>query len=127
MKKFYFLVMVVGGVWWYASHRFNFADTMVYAQKHSSASWAPALEYSVGMVYYEREDYPKAEEAFNQLLTDFATGEYQARGLLRLSEAAEDNRDYQMARDAANRYIEEYPDGPDRAIAERRKEHLYNK
>jgi len=127
MKKVFVAILLLAGVWWYASHRFNFSEVMLYAKKHSSESWAPALEYSVGMAYYGRGDYPKAEETFNQLLTDFATGEYQARGLLRLSEASEDNRDFQQARDAVDRYLEEYPDGPDRAIAETRKEHLYNK
>ena len=127
MKKFYFFVVVVSGVWWYASRRFNFAEAMTYAQKHPAASWAPQVEYSVGMVYYQRADYPKAQEAFTQLLTDFPTGQYEARGLLRLSEAAEENRDYPAAKDALARYIEEFPDGPDRALAEKRKELFYNK
>jgi outer membrane protein assembly factor BamD (BamD/ComL family) len=127
MKKAYFLIVLASGVWWYASRRFNFSDTMVYAQKHQNASWAPAVEYSVGLVYYQRADYQKAEDSFNQLLTDFPTGQYEARGLLRLSEAAEENRDFSAARDAVTRYIEEYPDAPDRQMAERRKEMLYNK
>ena len=127
MKKFYLFVAVVGGIWWYASHRFNFADTMVYAQKHPQATWAPGVEYSVGLVYYQRADYPKAQEVFTQLLTDFPTGQYSAKALLRLSETAEENRDYSTAKDAVARYIDEYPDGPDRQVAERRKEMLYNK
>ena len=56
MKKFYFFIVVASGVWWYASRRFNFADAMSCAQKHPVASWAPAVEYSIGMVYYQRED-----------------------------------------------------------------------
>jgi TolA-binding protein len=127
MKKFYLFVAVVGGIWWYASHRFNFSDTMTYAQKHPQASWAPQVEYSVGLVYYQRADYPKAQEVFTQLLTDFPTGQYSAKALLRLSEVAEENRDYQTAKESVARYIDEYPDGPDRQIAERRKELLYNK
>jgi TolA-binding protein len=127
MKKFYFFVVIVSAVYWYASRRFNFSDAMTYAQKHPSASWAPAVEYSVGMVYYQRGDYPKAQETFTQLLTDFPTGQYEARGLLRLSEAAEENRDWQTSKDAVTRYLEEFPDGPDRQIAQKRKELLYNR
>ena len=127
MKKAYFFVLLASGVWWYASRRFNFSDTMVYAQKHPGASWAPQVEYSVGLVYYQRADYQKAEDAFNQLLTDYPTGQYEARALLRLSEAAEENRDYPTAKEAVARYIEEFPDAPDRQMADRRKEMLYNK
>jgi outer membrane protein assembly factor BamD (BamD/ComL family) len=127
MKKFILFVLIIGGVWWYASHRFNFSDAVAYAQKNPNASWAPGVEYSVGLVYYQREDFQKAEDTFTQLLTDFPTGQYEARALLRLSEAAEDNRDFPTAKDAVARYIEEFPDGPDRQLAERRKERLYNK
>jgi outer membrane protein assembly factor BamD (BamD/ComL family) len=127
MKRFYFFIVFCSAVWWYASDRFNFGDALVYAQKHPAASWAPAVEYSVGLVYYQRDDFQKAEDTFNQLLTDFPTGQYEARALLRLSEAAEDNRDYPTAKDAVARYIEEFPDGPDRQLIERRKESLYNK
>jgi outer membrane protein assembly factor BamD (BamD/ComL family) len=127
LKKFYLFVLIAGGVWWYATHRFDFADALKYAQRHPAASWAPAVEYSVGMVYYQRSDYQKAQDAFTQLLTDFPTGQYEARGLLRLSEAAEGNRDYATSKDAVSRYLEDFPDGPDREIAERRKELLYNK
>ena len=127
MKKFYFLILAASGVWWYASHRFNFSDAMGCAQKHPEASWAPAVEYSIGLVYYQRADYPKAQEAFAQLLTDFPTGQYEARALLRLSEAAEENRDYSTAKESVSRYLEDFPDGPDRALAEKRKESFYNR
>lgn len=127
MKKFYFFVLIAGGVWWYASQRFNLSDAMSFAHKHSGASWAPAAEYSIGMVYYQSADYQKAQEAFTQLLTDFPTGQYEGRALLRLSEAAEENLDYATAKETVARYLEEFPDGPDRKIAERRKELLYNR
>ena len=127
MKKLYLFILAAGGVWWYASHRFNFSDALTYAQTHAGASWAPAVEYSVGMVYYQRADFHKAQETFTQLLTDFPTGQYEGRALLRLSEAAEENRDYPAAKETLARYLEEFPDGPDRTMAERRKELLYNK
>lgn len=127
MKKFYAFVLIVGGIWWYATHRFNFSDAMTYAQKHPAASWAPAVEYSVGLVYYQRADYQKAQDAFTQLLTDFPTGQYEARGLMRLSEAAEQNRDFTTAKESVERYLQEFPDGPDAQTAERRKELFYNK
>lgn len=127
MRKLLFLVLLVGGVWWYATHRFNFSDAMDYAKKHPQSSLSPRIEYSVGMVYYQRADYPKAQEAFAQLLTDFPTGQYAARALLRLSEVAEENRDYATEKDVLDRFLSDFPDHPDRMIAQKRRELLYNK
>ena len=124
---FFLLVLLGGGSWWYASHKFDFADLMGYAKKNAAAPWAPTAEYSVGMIYYQRADYPKAQEAFAQLLADYPTGQYEASGLLRLSEVAERNNDVPAARQALEQFLADFPDSPDRPIAERRKELLYNR
>lgn len=122
MKKWIFAVAVLYGTYWYASRHFNFADTLVYAKKHPQASWAPAADYYVGMVYYQRADYPKAQEAFTQLLTDYSTGPYTARGLQRLAVVAQENRDYELARQSLQRFVDEFPDHRDRQNAEKRLE-----
>ena len=109
------------GAYWYAS-RYDFSDTLGYARKHPPASWAPALDYYVGIAYYQRSDYPKSQEAFTQLLTDFSTGPYAAKGLLRLSAAAEENRDWPVARQSLERFIEEFSDHKDKKLAEQRLE-----
>ena len=122
MKKFLIFVAILYGTYWYASSRFNFADTLVYAKKNPTASWAPAADYYVGLVYYQRAEYAKSQEAFTQLLTDYATGPYTARGLMRLSFAAEENRDWPVVRQSLERFIAEFPDHKDKQIAERRLE-----
>jgi TolA-binding protein len=127
MKKLIVFGLIVYGAWWYATHKFNYADTMTYAQKHPEAKWAPTVEYGIGMAYYQRADYPKAQETFTQLLTDFPTSQYTARALLRLSEAAEENRDWDTAKQTLDRFLTDFPDDPDRNIAQKRRELLYNK
>ncbi len=127
MKKLVFLALVVGGIWWYASHRFDFNDTLVYAKKNKEKPWASAVAYSVGMVYYQRDDYQKAQEVFTGLLTDYPTGQYTARTMLRLSEVADRNLDYQTEKEVLDRFLTEYPDHPDNLMATKRKELLYNK
>lgn len=122
MKKLIFIVAVLYGTYWYASSRYNFADTLVYAKKNPQASWAPATDYYVGLVYYQRAEYAKAQEAFTQLVTDYSTGPYTARGLVRLSQAAEENRDWPVARQSLERFIEEFPDHKDRPAAIQRLE-----
>ena len=46
--------------------------------------WIPAfgIDYYVGLAYYQRAEFPKAQAAFQQLLTDYPTGPYAANGLL---------------------------------------------
>ncbi len=122
MKKFLILFAVVYGTYWYASRKYNFADTLVYAKKNPQASWAPATDYYVGLVYYGRGEYSKSQEAFTQLLTDYSTGPYTARGLRRLASAAEENRDYETARVSLQRFIEEFPDDKDKSAAEQKLE-----
>jgi len=84
---------------------------LVYAQKHPAASWAQPADYYVGLVYYQRTDYPKAQEAFTQLLTDFPTGYYEESGLFYLEDSAEEIRDYNEARTRVQQYIDDFPNG----------------
>lgn len=124
MKKLLFVVAVLYGTYWYASRHYNFADTLVYAKKNPQAKWAPAAEYYVGLVYFQRAEYPKAQEAFTQLLTSASTGPYTAKGLMRLAASAEENRDFEVARQSLTRFLEEFPDHKDKKIAERRLEYI---
>ena len=120
MKKLMIVFAVIYGTYWYASSRFNFADTLVYAKKNPQAKWAQAADYYVGLVYYQRAEYVKAQEAFTQLLTDYATGPYIAKGLLRQASAAEENRDWPVAKQSLERFIEEFPDHKDHRAAEQK-------
>ncbi len=124
MKKWIFVFAVLYGTYWYASNRFNFADTLVYARKNPQASWAPAADYYVGLVYFQRAEFGKSQEAFTQLLTDYSTGPYTSRGLMRLSQVAMENRDWEVARQSLQRFIEEFPEDKDKRIAEQRLEYI---
>ena len=126
MKKMIVLVLIFGGLWSYAERRFNFSDALAYAKKHQASSWAPKVVYSVGLVYYQRAEYAKSQEAFTQLLTDYPTGQYTPKALLRLYEVAAETRDFETARSAISRFIEEYPDHPDIQLAQKRYELVRN-
>ncbi|MBI3289660.1 MAG: hypothetical protein HYZ74_09105, partial [Elusimicrobia bacterium] len=63
-----------------------------------------------------------AEEAFAQLLTDYSTGTYVASALLRRSEVAMENRNWQIARESLERFLQEFPDHKGRSLAEQRLE-----
>ena len=122
MKKLLIVAALFYGVYWYASRRFSFGDTLVYAHQRQWASWAQPTDYYAGLVYYQRGDYPKAQEALTQLATDYSTGPYLAKGLMRLSEVAEENRDWPAEREALERFTRDYPDDPEIRLAEKRLE-----
>ncbi len=109
MNKFLIAMALLYGSYWYASTHYKFDDVLIYAKKNPQASWAPAVDYYVGAIYIQRGDFRKAQAAFTQLLTDNSTGTYTAQGLRRLSEVAEENRDWPTARQSLERYIEEFP------------------
>ena len=122
MKKVILVAAAVYGLYWYASSRFNFSDTLTYAKTHEYASWAQAAEYYVGLVYYQRAEYPKAQEALTVLVTDYSTGPYIGKGLIRLSEVAGETRDWPVARQSLERFIEEFPNDKNINIAQQRLE-----
>jgi len=120
LKKFILAVAVLYAACWYVGGHYKFADTLVYAKKNPQASWAPALDYYVGFIYYQRGEYAKSQEAFTQLVTDYSTSPYTPKGLLRLSLAAEENRDWPAARQSLERFIEEFPEHKGKRAAEQR-------
>lgn len=119
MKKFLIAVAVLYGGCWYGSKHLGLQETLAYAKKNPQGKYSQAADYYVGLAYYQKADYPKAQEAFTQLLTDYATGPYIARGLLYQAYTAQENRDWPVARQSLERFIEEFPDHKNKSIAEK--------
>lgn len=122
MKTFLVVVGLLYGVYWYASARFSFVDTFTYAKTHEYEGHAQATMYYIGLVYYQRADYPKSQEVFSQLVTDYSTGPYLSRSLFRLSEVATETRDYAVARQSLERFLQEFPNDKKARAAEQRLE-----
>ena len=122
--KFVVAVLALYGAYWYVAKHYEFHDTLVYAQKHPDSMWAQPADYYVGLVYYQRTDYAKAEEAFTQLLTDFPKGSYEESGLFYLEDSAEEARDYEVARARLQQYIDDFPNGKNIEVMRKRLELL---
>lgn len=127
MKKFLVIAGLLYGGYWYASRHYDFQSALVYAKKNPSPRLAPAIDYYVGLAYYQRAEYGKSQEALTQLLTDYPTGQYTDKALLRLSEVAYQNKDYDTVRASLTRFKEEFPHHSQRSIAEKRLELIYNR
>ena len=108
------------GAYYYATQHINLSDPLVYARAHKNADWAPALDYYVGFYYYQRSEFPKAQQAFTQLLADYPTGQYAAKGLYLLGDSADNNHDWETAKATLTRYLDEYPGGAEVNVVRKR-------
>lgn len=127
MKPLLIVVALFYGGYWYASRHYDFQTALAYAKKNPSPKLAPAIDYYVGLAYYQRAEFEKSQAAFTQLLTDYPTGQYTDKALLRMSEVAMENKDYDTVRDSLKRFLEEFPQHPQRQIATKRLELIYNR
>ena len=118
--KFVLIVLGLYGAYYYVSKHYEFHDTLVYAQKHPGEKWASPVQYYVGVIYYQRAEYPEAQEAFSKLLENDPTGYYSPNAYLKLDDSAQYNRDWDTAKSALERYIENYPDGKKIELAKSR-------
>lgn len=121
-----FLVVILGlyGAYWYVAKHYEFHDTLVYAKQHPGSSWAPPADYYVGLVYYQRADYPKAEEAFTQLLTDYPTSQYTESALFYNEDSAEYDHNWDQAKTLTQQYLDGFPNGKNIEIMRKRQELL---
>lgn len=121
------LIILIGG-WQYVSKRVKLEDTLAWSKKNPGNQYADDVNYYVGLVYYQRSDYPRAQQAFQQLLQDHATSPHIAPALVKLEDSAEGNHDWEVARLAVdtylNRYEEDFPKDKSKEIMEKRAEHL---
>ena len=120
MKKVIIVLLVVWGAFYYVGHHYDLNDTLKWAKKNRQSPWAPKVDYYVGLIYYQRSQFGPAQEAFTQLLTDFPTAQYAPKALIRMADAAESNLNWEAAKGALSRYLEEYPEGQDLEIAKKR-------
>lgn len=124
MRTYTIIVLTILGCYYYVSRKVKLEEPLAYAAKYKDKSWAPAADYYIGLAYYQRSDYPNAQIAFTQLLTDHATSQYAPRGLMFLADAAEGTNDWDSAKAAMVRYLDEYPEGKDKDRAAKKLEML---
>ena len=124
MIKYIIVVLAIAGAYYGATRYMDLDKSLVFVSQHKSASWAPRANYTIGLVYYQGDQYGKAQAAFTQLLTDYPTCQFSARALFYLEDTAEYNHDWPVARQAIDRYMEEHPEGSDAQLLRKRGELL---
>jgi TolA-binding protein len=112
--KIYIIVCLIGIGAFYGYEKYSGQMTPLeaaldHAKKKPDPVWSPRIQYWVGMIYYQRSEFPQAQATFNALLTDYPTCHYAPDGLIKLNLAAQENKDWETAKAALARYVEEYP------------------
>lgn len=117
MKTIFWILLILYGAYYYVSKKFEFHDTLDYAQKHPEQKNSPAIEYYVGMVYYQRSDYKNAQAAWGALLEQHPTDYYVEKALIDYSESAQYNFDWETSKAALQKYLDDYPNGKKAELA----------
>lgn len=120
MKYLVLAFCLLYGLYYYVSRKFEFHDTLVYSHARKTAAWSGSVDYYVGLVYYQRSEYAKAQEAFIQLREDHPEDSHLPRALIMLGDSAEYTQEWDVAREALSQYVEKYPNGRDIALAKSR-------
>lgn len=127
MKAYTITVLVIAGLW-YGWQRYGGVvtanDPLAYTKEHKNEKWADEANYYIGVYYYQRSDYPKAQTAFTQLLADQATSQYVEKGLMYLADTATETRDWTVAKESLAKYLEDYPQGKERERAKTKLEFI---
>ncbi len=124
MKKLVIAALGAYGLWYFAAPYATAARVLGWAHKHPDQTVAVDAYYVIGWRYYADGDYPKAQETLGIFVADFPAGPHTERALLHLADAAQQNRDFQAARDALDRFLKDYPDSPERTLAQHRRDEL---
>ncbi len=120
--KIYVIVCLIGiGIWYgygkYAGALSPMEMALEHSRKNPNPDWSPRIQYWVGVVYFQQAKYRPAQETFQGLLKEYPTCQYAPDSLFKLNLAAQENREWEVAKGALARYIEEYPKGDNAAAA----------
>lgn len=125
MKKFLVVVAILGGIGFYLRTHYYVIDVLDYARTHKDSMLnSPGVEYYIGLSYFMREMYEPSTRAFNQLLADFPQSRYSEKATFHLAEAYEELRDWPDAKQAYEKYFEQFPAGKDTMVARGRYDHI---
>lgn len=111
-RKIFFAIALFAGAWWYVANHYDLTDAFKWAKARPVAADREKYVYYVGMVYYAKDKPTEAAEAFRETLTEEATGQYEAKALMRMGRCYQNLRNFEEARTAYERYIEFFPKGP---------------
>jgi outer membrane protein assembly factor BamD (BamD/ComL family) len=123
-KKFFIWVGVIFAIFWGITTYVSLDDCLTYAAKNPHKPSSEKIAYYVGAVHYHKSRFPEAIAAYDQVLTDFPTGQYAPKALFRKGYSHKEIRQWSQAREAYMKYMKDYPDSKHFKLAEKRYEYV---
>jgi len=80
-----------------------------YIKEHPDLSWAPSVQYHLGIFYYMFHNYPKAEEAFRFFLKTYPDAPKAINAHYFLIRVYEDAGKLAELEQEAERFLQKYP------------------
>lgn len=117
LKKWFFILAVLVGMCVYINSHYTMKDVLGYSKRHPNPDLSPKLDYYVGTAYYLKGKNPEAIEAYTQLLSDYPTTQYTPKALINLGSMYAEGSQWENSRTCYQKYIDDYPNGPDIGIA----------
>lgn len=97
----------------YVRSNYALEDVLKFSREHPHPEISPRVDYYIGWMEFQRSNYEKSHQAFDQLLTDYPTCQYAPDALFRKAWMYTDNYKYPEARKMYSKYMEEFPEGPE--------------
>ena len=124
LNKWSILIMIIAGSVYYVRDHYDYEDLLIVAAKDEGNPRSEQIEYYVGMIYFMRDDYPRAVKAFNQLLTNHPTSYYAPKALARAGLAYKEHNKYDHAREMYHKYLTYFPNHSMKNTVQKRWTHI---
>ncbi|MDE2292394.1 MAG: tetratricopeptide repeat protein [Elusimicrobia bacterium] len=117
-KKLVLYIVLLAGAYHYVRTHYHRPDVMRYSATLADHDMRARVRYYVGLSYFMQSQYEPAIDAFNTLLTDDPTCQYEAKALLHLGESNIEMRRFADARTAYEKYMQDFPHGADLEVVQ---------
>lgn len=124
MKKFavFILLLFAFGTWFHS--RVSPESVLTFAKRKNHPEWSPKLEYWLGLYHQTRDQHAQAEAAFTQLLTEHPSSYYAPAARIKLGSTYYRTGERARSMEQFQIYLEQYPDGEFKSIAQKNIEML---
>jgi TolA-binding protein len=112
-KKWFIAAGLLAGLFFFVKTHYSLQDVVAYARSHPDPDISPKLEYWVAMAYFFQNRYPESAGTFQLLVKDYPSHPDAGQALLRLGVIYSEENKFEEARQALQKYMDSFPNGPE--------------
>ena len=126
MKKIAIFFGVVILIFYLASDFIKSGKLQQFIDDNSDKTWAPTVQYKLGVIYQTISKDDSAELCFNRILDKYTSSQFTIDSIFQLGSIYEETRRFPKAKEMYRRILDEYPNYENRNLAEKRLNYLSN-